>query len=162
MSAVGLRRLGARAVALLAAPPRDVRRASLRVAIVATAVVLVAYVLIAGAVMMIVNHNLVAAVDDRLTTYMSDNVTGTGQPPSPGSFRNVGPVYQEPILVWVVLPNGQVGQVVGHGLLAATGSGGTTRLPQSATSATSATTATLDGGDQIRVVGVANITLPAG
>ena len=165
MRAPWLRRLSAggvvdRAAALLRTPPRDVRRASFRVALVATAVVLVAYVVIAGAVMLIVNRNLVAAVDDRLTTYMNENVTGTRQQSPPGSFRNPGPVYQVPILVWVVLPNGEVGQVVGPRLVAANGAGNTTPLPTSAQATTSPSTATLSGGDQIRVVGVGNITIP--
>jgi signal transduction histidine kinase len=149
-----------RVASVFTAPARDVRRASLRVALIATAVVLVAYVAIAGAVMLIVNHNLVAAVDDRLSSYISDNVTGTGQPSVPGAFRTPGPVYQEPLLLWVVLPTGQVGQVVGHALVPANGAGGTTPLPSSAQSATSPTTATLSGGDQIRVLGVANVKLP--
>jgi signal transduction histidine kinase len=129
------------------------------VALVATAVVLAAYVVIAGAVMLIVNHNLVAAVDGRLSTYISDNVTGSEQPPAPGAFRSPGPVYQEPLLLWIVLPTGQVGQLVGHQLVPANGVGGTTMLPTSAQSATSPTTATLPSGDQIRVLGAANIKL---
>ncbi len=57
----------------LAATARSAPRATcaarrFRVALIATAVVLVAYVVIAGAVMLIVNRNLVAAVDDRLST----------------------------------------------------------------------------------------------
>jgi signal transduction histidine kinase len=153
-------RMVGRAASFIKSAPRDVRRASFRVALVATAVVLVGYVIIAGAVMLIVNRNLVAAVDDRLTTYLSDN-TRTGQPPAPGAFRNPGPVYQEPLLLWVVLSNGEVGQVVGHAVVAANGAGGTTPLPASALSTTSPATTTLAGGDQIRVVGVpATIALP--
>jgi signal transduction histidine kinase len=150
----GLRRLAS----FLRASPRDVRRASSRVALVATAVVLVAYVLIAGAVMLIVNHNLVAAVDDRLSNFISTNM-GSGQPPAPGAFRNTGPVYQEPLLQWVVLPKGQVGQVVDRELVTADGTGGTTPLPPSVQAATSPTTATLPSGDQIRVLGASNIRL---
>ncbi len=149
-----------RVAGLFSAPARDVRRSSLRVALVATAVVLIAYVVIAGAVMMIVNRNLVTAVDDRLSTYMSYNVTSSGPPPDPGAFRNPGPVYQEPLLLWVVLPSGQVGQVIGRNLVTADGSSGTTPLPASARSVTSPMTATLSSGDQIRVLGVANVTLP--
>ena len=142
-----------RITSVFAAPARDVRRASFRVALVATALVLVAYVVIAGAVMLIVNRNLVAAVDDRLTTYISDSATGSGQPPAPGTFRSAGPAYQEPLLVWVVLPNGEVGQAIGRALVRADGTGGTTPLPASAKSASTPTTATLPGGDQIRVAG---------
>jgi signal transduction histidine kinase len=149
-----------RIAAILAAPARDVRRASLRVALIATALVLVAYVVIAGAVMLIVNRNLVAAVDDRLSTYMSYNVTDSGQPPPPGSFRTPGPSYQEPLLLWWVLPDGKVGQVVGHSLVTADGTSGTTPLPTAAQSATAPMTATLPGGDQLRVLGIANINLP--
>ncbi len=155
------RRLGAgrgtRSLAsFLTASSRDVRRSSLRVALAATAVVLVAYVVIAGAVMLIVNHNLVAAVDSRLSTFVSDN-TGSGPPPAPGAFRNPGLAYQEPLLQWIVLPNGQVGQVIGHALLTATGADNTTQLPPSAWSATSAATATLPSGDQLRVLGAGSI-----
>jgi signal transduction histidine kinase len=149
-----------RIAGILSAPTRDVRRASLRVALIATAVVLIAYVVIAGAVMLIVNRNLVAAVDDRLSTYMSFNVTNSGQPAPPGSFRTPGPAYQEPLLLWWVLPDGKVGQQVGHALVTADGTGGTTPLPTSAQSATAPMTATLPGGDQLRVIGIANINLP--
>jgi signal transduction histidine kinase len=150
----GLRRLAS----FLKTAPRDVRRASLRVALVATAVVLVAYVLIAGAVMLIVNRNLVAAVDDRLSTFINANMA-SGQPPAPGAFRNTGPVYQEPLLQWIVLPNGQVGQVSGHAVINANGSNNTTPLPASAWEATSAATATLPSGDQLRVRGAGTIPL---
>ncbi len=150
-----VRRIVGRLTSVFAAPARDVGRASFRVALIATGVVLVAYVVIAGAVGLIVNRNLVAAVDDRIATYMSETVTGSGQPPAPGAFRNAGPVYQEPLLVWVVLPNGEVGQAIGRTLVPANGTGGTTPLPTAAQSATAPTTATLPGGDQIRVAGVA-------
>ncbi len=154
------RRVLARAMSTLKAAPRDVRRASFRVALVATAVVLIGYVLIAGAVMMIVNHNLVAAVDDRLNSYLSANVTGTVQPPAPGTFRTPGPVYQEPLLVWVVLSDGEIGQYLGRQLFAANGANNTTPMPESARSATAPTTATLASGDEIRLAGVGNLTLP--
>jgi signal transduction histidine kinase len=154
-------RVVGRAASFIKSAPGDVRRASFRVALVATAVVLVGYVIIAGAVMLIVNRNLVAAVDDRLNTYLSDNVTSNGPPPAPGAFRNPGPVYQEPLLLWVVLSNGEVGQVVGRTVFVANGANGTTPLPASAQSTTSPATATLSGGDQIRVIGVlATIALP--
>lgn len=144
---------------LVTRPGRDVRGASVRVALIATAVVFVAYVVIAGAVIMIVNRNLTAAVDDRLATYISSNVTGTTQPPAAGGFRSVGPVYQVPVLVWVVLPTGEVGQAVGGALLTADGTHGTTPLPGAGHSATSATTVTLPGGDQMRVAGAADINV---
>ena len=140
-------------------PARDVRGASVRVALIATAVVFVAYVVIAGAVIMIVNRNLTAAVDDRLAAYISTNVTGTAQPPAAGGFRSVGPVYQVPVLVWVVLPAGEVGQAVGGALLPADGTQGTTPLPGAGQSATSPTTVTLPGGDQMRVAGAADINV---
>jgi signal transduction histidine kinase len=146
---------------LVTGPARDVRGASLRVALVATAVVFAAYVVIAAAVMMIVNHNLTAAVDDRLSGYISTNVTGTAQPPGPGAFHSAGPVYQVPVLVWVVLPSGDVGQALGGTLVPATGAvgTGTTPLPGAAQAATSPATVTLPGGDQMRVAGAANINV---
>jgi two-component system sensor histidine kinase CiaH len=154
------RRVVGRVADLVSSPARDVRRASLRVAIIATALVLVAYVVIAGAVMLIVNRNLVAAVDDRLSTAMSYNVSDSGQSPPPGSFRNPGPSYQEPLLLWWVLPDGKVGQQVGRSLVTADGSNGTTTLPTPAQSATTPMTATLPSGDQLRVIGIGNVNLP--
>ena len=140
-------------------PLRDVRRASVRVALIATALVLAAYVVIAGAVMLIVDRNLVAAVDDRLSSWVSYNVTGSGQPRSPGDFRSPGPAYQEPLLVWVVRPDGTVGQAISGEIMVANGANGTTPLPPSAQSATSPETAHLANGDEVRVIGRNAVTV---
>jgi signal transduction histidine kinase len=139
---------------LRARPVRDVRGASLRVALIATAVVLVAYVVIAGAVTMIVNRNLTQAVDDRLSVYIS-LLARRGPPPS-NDFPRSGEVYQEPLVTWVVFPDGRVGQVGASGnLIPATGAGQTTALPTPADSVTSPTTVTLADGSEMRVDGVA-------
>jgi signal transduction histidine kinase len=148
-----------RVARIFTVPARDVRGASLRVALIATSVVFVAYIVIAGAVIMIVNRNLTSAVDDRLAAYIHSNVTGSGQAPAPGGFRSAGPAYQEPLLIWVVLPTGEVGQAISGELLPANGAGGTTPLPSAAQSAMSPATATLTGGDQIRVAGAADINV---
>jgi signal transduction histidine kinase len=142
-----------RVAGVLRAPARDVRGASLRVALIATAVLFIAYIVIAGAVVMIVNRNLTAAVDDRLSVYMN-HLTGSGPPPNPND-PSAGRVYQEPILVWVVLPTGEVGQVTTSGdLVPATGAARTTPLPGAAHAVTSPATVTLGDGDAMRVDGV--------
>ncbi len=147
-----LRRIGD----LVSSPARDVRRASLRVAIIATALVLVGYVIIAGAVMLIVDRNLVSDVDarlqGRLTLYVAQF---SGQPPmQPGLGLNGSPQHtlQEPLLTWVVYPTGQLATFVDNvdGAYRPHGA-----LPDSARSITTPTTFTLSDGTQMRGTGVA-------
>jgi signal transduction histidine kinase len=148
---------------LTAGTVRDVRGASLRVALIATAMVFVVYVVIAGAVMMIVNRNLTTAVDDRLSVYIT-RLTGPPLPPSSNDFPSAGRVYQEPLLIWVVFPSGEIGQVDANGdLVTANGAGRTTALPTAAHSVTSPATVTLSDGNDMRVDGVAmNVRLRDG
>jgi signal transduction histidine kinase len=135
-----------RASGIDAAPGRNVRRAALRVALVATGLVFIAYVVIAGAVMMIVTRNLTASVDDRLRGYISTMVSGQSPPAS------TGPVYQEPLLRWVVVPSGDVIAVSGPGQR---GEGAAPpALPDTARSVNHPTTVELADGSELRVTGV--------
>lgn len=130
---------------LVRRPVRDVRGASLRVALVATALVLVGYVVIAGAVMLIVNRNLTTAVDDRLQGYL---LVVTGHPPAAGAngFPSTGPAYEQPLLRWVVLPGSEVLPVTSPVQSATT----TEPLPDAARSISSPTTLKLADGTDFR------------
>ena len=140
----------ARVAAWFTRPVRDVRGASLRVAVIATGLVLVAYLVIAGAVLMIVTRNLTAAVDDRLQSYLS------GTPSRVSAFPSTGPAYEEPLLRWVVLSGGQVFPVGARGEF---GSGATSSpaaaeaLPDAARNVSDPTTVTLADGSDLRVAG---------
>ncbi len=138
-----------RLVGLFRRPVRDVRGVSLRVALVATAMVLVAYGVIAGAVMMIVTRNLTAAVDDRLQGYLN------GTPASPSDFPSTGPAYREPLLRWVVIPGGAT-YLVGAGGRVQPSSSLTPSLalPDAARGVTSPTTVQLSDGSDLRADGV--------
>jgi len=144
----------------------DVRGASLRVAVIATAVMFVAYLVIAAAVMAIVNRNLVAAVDDRLSAYIGEISNGTSRrqaQPSPNDFPNAGPVYRDPLLTWVVFPTGEVFQVVDRGFAPATGTPPTTQLPSAARTVSSTASVTLSDGHDLRVDGIPmDVELPDG
>jgi signal transduction histidine kinase len=149
---------GERVAGFFTRPVRDVRGASLRVALIATGVVLVAYVLIATAVVMIVNRNLTTAVDDRLQGYMSQLLTTGRLPTGSGATLPTEPghLLQEPLLMWVVLPDGQVGVPNALGQLVAPDmSPAQVPLPASARRATSPTTVELSGGSALRVEGAA-------
>ncbi|HEX4580031.1 MAG TPA: ATP-binding protein, partial [Candidatus Dormibacteraeota bacterium] len=138
----------ARLVRLFARTGGDVRGASLRVALAATALVLVAYVAIAGAVMLIVARNLTAAVDNRLQTYLS------GTPPSPSSFPSTGLAYQEPLLRWVVIPGGDWYYVgPGNRLVPSSQVTSSEVLPQAARSVTAPTTVNFADGSEMRADG---------
>lgn len=132
-------------------PVRDVRGASVRVALVATAMVLVAYVVIAGAVMMIVTRNLTTAVDDRLQGYIA--LTTSGTPPSPGAFRSTGPAYTEPLLRWVVTPDGSAYYVNGNVLQESSSLPPSEVLPDAARNVGSPSTVELGDGSQLRAAG---------
>ncbi|MEO8897497.1 MAG: ATP-binding protein [Candidatus Dormibacter sp.] len=138
-----------RLLGLFTRPVRDVRGVSLRVALVATALVLVAYVVIAGAVMMIVTRNLTAAVDNRLQAYLN------GPPSSPSALPSTGLAYQEPLLRWVVIPGGDT-YYVGPGghLLQSSTLTPSEALPEAARGVTSPTTVHLSDGSDLRADGV--------
>ena len=133
-------------------PVRDVRGASVRVALVATALVLVAYVVIAGAVMLIVTRNLTTAVDDRLRGYLV--VTTSGTPGSPSAFRSTGPAYTQPLLRWVVTPDGSAYFVgAGNVLQEASSLPPSEVLPDAALKVGSPSTVNFGDGSDLRVAG---------
>jgi signal transduction histidine kinase len=138
-----------RLLGLFTRPVRDVRGASLRVALIATAMVLVAYVAIAGAVMLIVTRNLTTAVDTRLQGYLN------GTPSSPSAFPSTGPAYQEPLLRWVVIPGGDT-YLVGPGgrLLPSSSLTSSEALPDAARGVSSPTTVNFADGSDLRADGV--------
>ena len=88
----------------------DLRRTSIRVALAATGLVAVAYLIVAVAVVAIVTRNLTAQIDGRL----SDSLL---HPPGPGP----GPGHSEPpkpdrlggptFVLWTVMNDGQVSTV---------------------------------------------------
>jgi len=91
------------------ARPHDVRRASIRVALAATGLVAIAYLLVAVAVVMIVTRNLTAQVDDRLHDVLARVPQepfpgGTGHFEPPPGDRPFGPV----LLVWTVKADGTI------------------------------------------------------
>jgi signal transduction histidine kinase len=137
---------------MLAGPLRDVRSTSLRVAFVATVVVFVAYVVIASAVVVIVNRNLTAAVDDRLHSYINQLFNR----PAMGStdFPQGGSRLQEPLLTWVVLPSGWIGEITSAGeLVAVQGTSNAENLPDRARAVSTPTTVTLSDGNDVRLDG---------
>jgi two-component system, OmpR family, sensor histidine kinase CiaH len=122
-----------------------VGRTSLRVALAATAVVAVVYLLVAGAVLAIVSNNLTGQVDARLTGTLNETVRRMNGP-VPGDQDVHGPPGERgpglaPVLLWVVAPDGDVrSNVVGA------------TLPASAKSVTSPQTFAI-GDRQVRLVG---------
>jgi hypothetical protein len=94
-----------------------VRRLSIRVALTATALVAVVYLIVAAAVVGIVTSNLTGQVDQRLVSTLQhaatppDHGPGGGVPEGPGD-RPYGPQ----VLVWLVHPDGKVETHVNAGL----------------------------------------------
>ena len=113
-----------------------VRRRSIRVALAATAVVGVAYLVISIGVVAFVTRDLTSQVDQRLTGTFDRLPHGglppNGGPPDPG--RDPGRPFGAPLLVWRVDESGAV--------YADTG---TPTLPDELRTATSPETATIDG-----------------
>lgn len=133
----------------------DVRSAALRVALMATAIVLVAYIAIAAAVVLIVNRNLISDIDGRLHSRLSLYVSElSGQPMQPGASGFNGTSehsLQAPLLTWVIFPSGAVQPYVDNlGQFRPQGT-----LPDTVRSITSSTTFTLSDGTEIRGAGVA-------
>ncbi len=131
----------------------DVRAAAFRVALIATAIVCAAYVVIAAAVIMIVNRNLVSDVDSRLQSRLNIDVNLlSGQPMQPGASGLGGPpqhTLQEPLLTWIVFPSGQLATLLDNTTYRPTGA-----LPDSARTITSPTTFSLSDGTPVRATGV--------
>ena len=138
---------------LLGGPRLDVRAAAFRVALIATAIVCVAYVVIAAAVIMIVNRNLVSDIDNRLQLRLNLDVSLlSGQPMSPGANELNGPpehTLQVPLLTWIVFPSGQLATLLDNTQFRPTGA-----LPDSARSITSPTNFSLSDGTQMRATGI--------
>jgi signal transduction histidine kinase len=130
----------------------DVRSAALRVALIATAIVCVAYLVIAAAVMLIVNRNLTTDIDGRLQARLSLYVGELSGPPmGPNGFS--GPTQhslQAPLLTWVIFPSGVVQAYVDND----TQFRPQGALPVSARSIASSTTFSLSDGTGIRGAGV--------
>ena len=150
----------ARVVGFFTRPVRDVRGASLRVALIATAMVLVAYVVIAGAVMMIVTRNLTTDVDNRLQNRLNFYVSRlSGQPrmpTDPGGFSSpANRSLQEPLITWVVSPTGDLQAFVDDASqLHQVAQLPLTQLPESARSAAAPDSFTLGDGTAMRAAGV--------
>ncbi|HXA30488.1 MAG TPA: HAMP domain-containing sensor histidine kinase [Candidatus Angelobacter sp.] len=124
-------------------PLHGVRRESMRVALVATAIVLAVYVVIAAVVLVIVERNLTGEIDNRLATALTRARTGQFRVPT-GTFPELpgGTRFGAPVLSWLTLPSGTVVSPIST----------TAALPVPAHSISGATTLTI-GGIDVRAVG---------
>jgi signal transduction histidine kinase len=121
-------------------PPPEVRRQSIRVALVATGIVAIVYLVISVAVLAIVERNLTAQIDAQLAAALHRSVNqpnpggggGGGYFPPPNSERPGG----LPFLTWTVQEDGTVMAPASN-----------PELPAEYASVTSPTTATIDGVD---------------
>jgi signal transduction histidine kinase len=128
-------------------PSPEVRRQSIRVATVATAVVAIVYLVVSVAVLAIVENNLTAQIDTQLTAALNRSVSqphpggggggGGGYFPPPDSERPGG----LPFLTWTVLEDGTVVAPAAN-----------PDLPAEYATVTSPETATIDGVD-MRIAG---------
>jgi signal transduction histidine kinase len=121
-----------------------VRRQSIRVALAATAVVAVAYLVVSATVVAFATGNLTAQVDQRLTDSfhrLPPDGLSPDSPPDPG--RDPGRPFGAPFLVWTIQADGSV-------LATAT----TPDLPAELYGVTAPVTATIDG-TEFRVAGQA-------
>ena len=119
-----------------------VRRQSIRVALAATGVVAIVYVVVAAAVVAIATRDLTSQIDQRLTQSFDRLPPGDGpqgSPPDPG--RDPGRPYGAPFLMWFVAADGT-----------AVASSSTPGLPAGLETVTDPVTATIDG-TQMRVAG---------
>ena len=85
----------------------DVRTASIRVALAATAIVAAVYLGIAAAAYAAVTSQLTAQVDSRLSATLDRTLN---QPIPPGGLFEPGPgrVGELPVIIWTVLPDGTI------------------------------------------------------
>jgi two-component system sensor histidine kinase CiaH len=95
---------------MTASRPHDVRRLSIRVALTATALVGLAYLVVALAVVALVTRNLTAQIDARLSqglSHVDGPIKGGGhyEPPPPD---RPGQVYGPQLLVWTIDSDGEV------------------------------------------------------
>jgi signal transduction histidine kinase len=127
----------------MSGPSRNVRAASIRVALGATAIVAAMYLVVAAGVFMVVTNTLTNQLDAGLTHALERIAEGPGEPPPDGGFeaptpdRPFGPTQ----LVWTVLPDGTV----------VSNTAGA-ELPADATAVTTPQTITV-GGEEVRVTG---------
>jgi len=123
--------------------PQELRRASIRVALAATGLVAVAYLLVALAVVAIVTQDLTSQIDQRLAESLShvpgQQFPGGGQFEPPPGGRPFGPV----LLSWTVKADRTV-----------IASGTTPALPAAYTAVTAPQTVTIDG-TEMRIAGAA-------
>lgn len=125
-----------------AANAPGVRRQSIRVALAATGVVAIVYLVVAAAVVAIATRDLTSQIDQRLTQSFDRLPPGDGpqgSPPDPG--RDPGRPYGAPFLMWFVAADGTV-----------VASSATPDLPAGLETVTDPVTATIDG-TPIRVAG---------
>jgi signal transduction histidine kinase len=126
-------------------PRRDVRAASIRVALGATALVAVMYLVVAVGVFVIVTNTLTSQLDARLARDLERTLAGpaTGTPPPDAGFEPPEPdrPFGPPVLVWTVLPDGTV-----------VSSTSGADLPADAVDVTTPETITV-GGEEVRVTG---------
>jgi signal transduction histidine kinase len=135
----------------MSGPRRDVRAASIRVALGATAIVAGLYLLVASGVFVVVTNVLTNQLDDRLTGDLERIVGGPGEPPddgfeAPPPERPFGPAQ----LVWTVLPDGRVFSNTPDA-----------ELPADATDVTEPETVSI-GGTDVRIAGTDVGTAPDG
>ena len=96
---------------MTAAAPPQVRRTSIRVALAATAIVGVAYVIVALAVVLLATRNLTAQIDENLASTLAQISRGdVGRPPGGGGFDAPPPrvPFGAPVIVWTQHPDGTV------------------------------------------------------
>jgi len=95
-----------------AAAPPQVRRTSIRVALAATAIVGIAYVVVALAVVLLATRNLTAQIDENLASTLAQISRGdVARPPGgDGGFDAPPPrvPFGAPVIVWTQHPDGTV------------------------------------------------------
>ena len=96
---------------MIAAPLPQVRRTSIRVALAATSIVAVAYLVVALAVVLLATRNLTAQIDENLSSTLAQISRGdVGRPPGGGGFDAPPPrvPFGAPVIVWTQHPDGSV------------------------------------------------------
>jgi len=126
-----------------------VRNASIRVALAATGVVAVAYLLVAIAVVVITSQNLTGRIDASLRDTLAHVFQGPGGPNGGGGGAGGGPYrpptrdapFNAPFIVWTIQANGEVASTDSSAV-----------LPEADYGATSPMTVTI-GGTTVRIAG---------
>ena len=92
----------------MSAPPSELRSNSIRVALVTTAIVAAAYLVVCIAVLAIVTGGLTREIDRRLDEAL-DQISHGPPPAGPGyDAPHGGPRFGPTLLVWTVLPDGSI------------------------------------------------------